>query len=370
MKNTPSRWLAAGATQLVVLLVLAAGQARAEEVGFGLYLGNATSSVLKGEAVCNAIRFTADRDMTVDTLHVQTTSPGQGSARLMLCEDDGFGSPDMDSPMAAGEVASSTGWLHVSVPPAKVRKGEIYYLVVQPTGESVILLRTLLQSKADIRLSDGAVDDERSVLTSRDGGRSWPTVGSFADRAQVFGISNSRTGDAIGQPYSGATLRQFGKNVYQGQRFVFQGDRHRQLNAITIRLRSNPQVQGQGPVTVHLVDEATRAVLWSADAGDVSAVQPDVVEAFRAVAEGVTATLEPGKAYVVAVTSERSQARNAWRMDAVAATRAGSLLGGSYQGDQGYSVHGSWKAGKPVDIKDSTGEEHRFDSYFMLHLQD
>lgn len=370
MKNTPNIWLAAGVIHLAILLAMVSNAARAEDVGFGLYLGNATSSVLKGEKVCNAIRFTADRDMAVDTLQVQTSAPGQGKLRLMLCEDDGFGSPTMDSPMASGELATSAGWLSVGVEPVQVRAGGVYYLVVQPVGDSVILVRTLLASKADIQVRDGSADAERAVLTSRDGGRSWPTVGTFGDRAQVFGICNSRTGDAIGQPYSGATLRQLGSNIYQGQRFVFQGDQQRTLEAITIRLRSNPQAQEHGPVDVHLVDAASREVMWSASAGDVSGVQPDDVQAFRAAAEGVTATLEPGKAYVVAVTSEQSQARNAWRLDSVAASRAGSLLGGSYQGDEGYSVHGSWKADKPVDINDSTGEEHRFDSYFMLHLKD
>ncbi len=342
--------------------------AAAATVGFEFYLGNATTSNASGSNLVGT-RFTADRDMTIDTLHVNLNN-GSGTATLLLRADDGSGNP-LGTNLASGTFTPAAGWNQVGVSSTSLVAGQVYHLLAQsPSGSAGT--RVILNSKTDVHTHSGMLDPQAAQMYSSNSGGSW-TEYSLSGRATTWGVSNSETGDALGQPYTSNIGRNLGATVYRGQTFTFDGADDSYVNSMTVNITRNSNTATAGDVRLHLIDAANPASLsilasgTIVEAGDLAAGERDFFTlAFTGEDRPI---LDAGGKYLIAAESTGSSASNTYSfLTSRTESAAGALFDLDYQGTASHTVIGVWGANGPTSLGTDDSTDFRYDSYFSLDV--
>lgn len=337
--------------------------AAVDTYGLELFVGNGSSIPLNDPAKLWDFRFTPNQNITVDSVATHVLS-GSGTLRVAVQADDGSGNASgADLAYASWSPSSGvvTSTLNTSV---TLNSGQTYHLVHSvPSGS--ISVGDKSPSMYQSHVSDGTPDTSYSARYSSSGGASWGDY--FAD-TDTWGLYNSSTGAAVGQPYTSTNFRTIGQDVWQGQSFTFTGwGANTGVDQIAMKVYKGAASVADD-LRLHLYDVSTSTDLWS---GVLLAKNAPVSVSGNG--DIVTATLAspvalvPGNQYVLALESFGTTADGTYQLNNNFASDTPLMLGANFQEAYGSSYVYSFNYSLPASFTsgDSTGV--RQDAYFTLH---
>jgi hypothetical protein len=340
-----------------------------DEYGLNLYYGNSASAVLNNPNSLLDIRFSANKTVTVDrAVTYLNLAHGSPNLQIDLRADDGAGNP-VGTNLASGSLTAAAGYDTLSLNTAvTLQSGSVYHLIQHVTNGASGTDAFVYFSSPGLNQSytnDGTPQSDYARLYSTDSGGTW----AASTTANLFwGLYGSTGGDAIGQPYVGASVKAVSGAIWAGQSFTFSGwGSNQTVDAISMRIKKESAAMGDD-LRVHLVDVATQTDLWSAVLVDKDApISMDgsgnpipLTDTYTVSVPNLSLT--PGNEYVLAVESAGSG--SGYSMLANVASASSGILGENFQeafGSQ-YVTGSSSLAFTGHDTSTS-----KTDAFFTLH---
>lgn len=351
---------------VIVPFFLTPASAAIDEYGLKLSNGSGGSLAISSTARQWGYRFTADESITIDRAVTRSNlNLGSPNLQIAIKADDGFGNPTGPD-LSVGSVVAASTYPVVTMSPLALTAGNVYHMIHRVTngdGTNQVYLRstspTVIQSQTD----SGVPELNYGLMVSNDTGASW-SVASTSDTVS-WGLYNSSTNDAIGQPYSYANYHNVGGNNWRGQSFTFTGwGANTTVDAVSMQI-----YKGAAPVAddlrVHLIDAGTNTDLWSGvlmskTAGATSGVG-DIV---TAVVPNVNLT--PGQQYILALESLGSSAGD-FQMAYNISDAPAPLFGENFQEAYASQVVLASSATLPLAWNGADVVDGRYDAVFAIH---
>lgn len=341
--------------------------AYAEVVGVRIAAdGSAGSLPISSSAVQWGARFTASETITIDQALARLTGSG-GSPNLQVAiqADDGSGNPD-GVDLGVATLGSSAGFNAGNfAAPVSLVQGNVYHFIhrVDNAGGGNSVFLASAPGVVFTAAPSGVAESQYALTLSQDSGSTWTT---YTDKI-MFGLRDSVSGAAIGQPYDGQTFVGVGGTSWRGQSFTvtgFGGDAT--LSEVSMKVYKDA-APAADDLRVYLIDTTTNDAVWSdvlmgASAG---ATGPTGDEVFVEVPD---LTLVDGRQYILATESAGSAA-SAYSLY-VASTQAPDewLTSLNYQEAQGSTYLFADSAGLPGSFASLDNDTARFDAFFSLDL--
>jgi hypothetical protein len=356
------------AVAFVIPMWPASASAAVDEYGLKLANGSATSLVLNDTTRGWGYRFTAEESLTVDrALTNLTFVAGSPTLQVAIQADDGFGNPDGVDLSVGSITASGAGYQTVNMTPVGLTAGSVYHMIHRtPNGDgsNLLGLRTTGPGNVESQVSTGVPELNYGLMLSNDGGASW-SLASTTDTV-TYGLYNSTTNQAVGQPYAFANYHLIGQDIWRGQSFTYTGwGPGNVVDAVSMKIYKG-SASVADDLRVYLVDTTTNASLWSdvlvskeapvtSGTGDIVTVPvPDV-------------PLVEGRKYVLAIESIGSTAGD-YQMLYNITDAPSPLFGENFQEAYGSQVVVSFNTSFPSGgFTDTDPGDARNDAFFVIH---
>ncbi len=255
---------AAAATTLVAVLP---SQLLGTSIQWGndVFLGNSASGVINDQNDIRSQRFQAPYNIDVNRVHLGTNGAGGVGATgvVSIQADNGSGSPS-GIDLATGSIAMSAtqGYTIDLDSTLSLTAGQSYHLTLRSpnaNATNTILWRingaTASPSTVNVINPTGTPTFNYAQGGSSNNGSTW----SFSSiQTTPWALSNSTTGQIIGQPYNGVQVTGFGSTTWAGQRLKYTGGTGA-LSGLSLQLRGLGGSLGDD-LRVHLVDVASQGV--------------------------------------------------------------------------------------------------------------
>lgn len=249
-------------TAAATLVALTASPVLAGTFGLDLYVGSASSIAINNSSAQWSTRFTADQSITVDTaIYNLNLYVGAPNLQIAVRADDGFGNPTGPDLGVGTAVPTGSGYNTMSISPVNLTAGQVYHYVYRVTNGSpddAAYIRDLAGHVGSIT-STGAPELNHALTYTGDG----VNYSSYTTDVQTWGLYNSATNDAVGQPYAGAGFSSIGLDIWQGQSFTFTGSPAGSfVNSASMKVYKG-NANADDDLRIHLVDTTTGLSIWS-----------------------------------------------------------------------------------------------------------
>jgi hypothetical protein len=210
---------------------------------------------------------------------------------------------------------------------------------------------------------DGTPDTSYSARYSSSGGASW---GDNSD-TEVWGLYDSNSTAAVGQPYTQTNFRTIGQDVWQGQSFTFTGwGSNTGVDQIAMKVYKGAASVADD-LRLHLYDVSTQTDLWSGVLLNKNAAVTGGAGDVVSVSLGTPVALTPGNQYVVAVESIGTTADGTYQLNVNYAFDTPLMLGANFQEAYGSNYVFAYSYATPTVFYNTDAAGVRQDAYFTLH---
>lgn len=341
--------------------------AAVDTYGLELFLGSGSSLALNDPGRLWDYRFTPNQTVTVDSVLTKVNVVvGSPTLQVGIQADDGFGNAS-GVDLAVASWSPTTGVITAPLNSSiTLNSGSTYHFVQRvPNGDAnnVAYVADRAPSLLQSHVHDGTPDTSYSSRYSSNSGASWS---DYTD-TEIWGLYNSSTGAAVGQPYTQTNYRIIGQDVWQGQSFTFTGwGSNNGVDQIAMKVYKGA-ASAADDLRLHLFDVTAQADLWSGVLLDKNAAVTGGAGDVVSVSLGSPVALTPGNQYVLALESFGTTADGTYQLNANYALDTPLMLGANFQEANGSSYVYAFSYSLPSAFTSADTVSLRQDAYFTLH---